>query len=288
MQSTIRGSLPLGLLGSVFAAFFLALPALHAPAGEVMSAETIIAPFRDAVYDHTENEEGILSLHERTLALVREDFPYGPERFQAEAMVNYYLGRFYQDIGTVEEMIRYAADLREGRYLSLRRYYNRREEAMAAYGNAADSAKRFLEEAPCAEAHRLYGEILGQMLILGDVRDLFVIGGKARRHVEEALKADGSHTKALIQEASRLAYSPKAYGGNPEKARELYRAALRGGGADTEDLFNIYGGFGMAAFMEGKDSEAAAWFREASTVYPGNAFAAGMAEFLDPSAEAAP
>lgn len=285
MRLFIRGPLPLGILGFFFAALFITLTANPLPAYEALPADSIISPLKDAVYNQLEQELDILDLHRQTLSLIGEKIPDGPDRLRAEALTHYYLGRYYQAIKTTEEMIRYAADLRDGRFLALRKYYTDREKAMAAYRDAGAAAERFLEEEPNAEAHRLYGEILGQMLILGDIGDLFSIGGKARRHVEDALKVNSTHTKALIQEASRLAYSPSAYGGDTEKARELYRTALRTGGADTEDLFNIYGGFGMAAFMEGADEEALAWFKEASSLYPGNVFAAGMTEFLEQSAE---
>lgn len=274
--------MPLGSLGFVFAVLFLVFPATISPGQEEETrANSIIAPLRDAVYDHTEDEEGFLNLYEETLNTIRESLEDGPMRLRGEALTHYYLGRFYQDIKTTETMVLYAADLRKGKFLSVRRFYTEREQAMAAYEKAAAAAKEFLKEQESAESHRLYGEILGQMLILGDVGDLLSIGGKARRHVDKAREEDPTHTKALIQEASRMAYSPAAYGGDPDGARELYREALRGGNADKEDMFNIYGGFGMASFMEGKDADAISWFHEASTVYPGNPFAAGMAEFLE-------
>ena len=61
----------------------------------------------------------------------------------------------------------------------------------------------------------------------------------------------------------------------------MYRTILSSGGTDKEDLFNIYSGFAMAAFMEDRDDEAVSWFHEASMIYPGNIFSAGMAEYLE-------
>ena len=49
---------------------------------------------------------------------------------------------------------------------------------------------------------------------------------------------------------------------------------------DNEDLFNIYGGFAMAAFMEENDEASLSWFEEALKIYPQNIFAAGMAAYL--------
>ena len=82
-----------------------------------------------------------------------------------------------------------------------------------------------------------------------------------------------------------MAYTPISYGGNPEKARQAYREILRQDVSDSEDLFNIYGGFAMAAFAEENDSEALAWFEEALTIFPGNVFASGMADYVRSSAE---
>jgi hypothetical protein len=247
-----------------------------------------VVPLRDAVYGHSADEEGIRSLHEAALARIRHNTRNPEESSYAAALVHYYLGRYYQALKTTEEMGSYAADLRSGRYLALRKYYTERDAAMDAYRAARTEAEKYLAAAAAAgtgsrtgaEAYRLYGEILGQMLFLGGAADVLEIGGKAKKNVERALELDPGLVKARIQEASRLAYSPDRWGGDPAAARTLYRDILRQGGTDREDLFNIYGGFAMAAFMEGSDAESAAWFEEALLVYPGSVFAAGMRNYL--------
>ncbi|MDF1568412.1 MAG: hypothetical protein RQ801_00615 [Spirochaetaceae bacterium] len=239
-----------------------------------------VEPLRDAVYGHTLDETQIRALHKVTLERISIEIEETENGCYARALANYFLGRFYQALKTRGEMAAYAAELRAGRYLALKGYYHERDSAMAAYRAAKKDAECYVELAPGAEAHRLYGEILGQMLFLGDIGDIIGIGTKARKNVQIALEIDPSLTKARIQEASRLAYSPTRYGGDPDEARNMYRSILRDGGVDREDLFNIYGGFAMASFMEEEDEEALSWFEEALDIYPGNIFSAGMADFL--------
>jgi len=283
MHRTIQGTLPLGFLGLVFA-LILQMTALESAAGtEFDTANSITAPLRDAVYNHSLSESEIRSLYRSSLARIESEISSVTLVLHTEALTHYYLGRYYQAIKTRNEMIAYAEDLRNHKYLALRKYYTDRDAALAAYNLARSAAESYLELKPGAEAHSLYGEILGQMLFLGTAGQALSIGPKARKHVKTALELDSHHIKALIQEASRLAYSPSNYGGDPEGARNLYREILRIGSVDKEDLFNIYGGFAMAAFMEGHDDESISWFNEASMLYPGNVFVSGMTGFLQES-----
>ena len=280
MHRLNRGSTLRSLLGPVLAAFMAVLAAASAAAGDRTEADAVTLPLREAVYAHALDEAGVYALHANTLERIGVEVSDGIEAHRARALAHYYLGRWHQAIKTRAEMVEYATVLRKERYLALRRFYLERDQAMAAYRNARAEAETYLASRPDAEAHRLYGEILGQMLFLGDAGDVMSIGRKARKNVKAALELDPTLPKALIQEASRMAYTPLSYGGDPQDARALYREILRGGVDDREDLFNIYGGFGMAAFAEFKDEEALSWFEEAAAVYPGNVFAAGMADYL--------
>ncbi len=247
---------------------------------EPVSADTIVIPFRDNVYNHSLNEIDIRIMYQSTLTGIVSEKLSEAETERGKALVSYYLGRYYQAVKTREAMTAYAGDLRRGRYLVLRKYYTEGEDALAAYSDARSAAENYLELVPGAEAHSLLGEILGQILFLGNVGQLFSIGPKARKNVKTSLTLNPDYVKAQIQEASRLAYSPVAYGGNPDEARALYRKILRGGITDREDEFNVYGGFAMAAFMEERDEQALSWFNEALAIYPGNVFVGGMIMFL--------
>jgi len=280
MQLTIRGTLPLGFPVLVIAMVLVLSVPQESAAESLDIAYTITAPFRDAVYNHSLSESEIHSMYRSTLAGVTSTELGVAETEYGKALTSYYLGRYYQAVETRDAMAAYAGDLRKGRYLALRKYYTRREEALNAYRDARTAAENYLEIAPSAEAHSLLGEILGQMLFLGSAGQALAIGPKARKQVKIALELNPDYPRALIQEASRLAYSPSIYGGSPEEARALYRRILRQGGLSREDEFNVYGGFAMASFMEGDYRQALSWFTEALTLYPGNIFALGMADYL--------
>jgi tetratricopeptide (TPR) repeat protein len=249
-------------------------------AAGLMSADTITAPFRDAVYNHSLDESEAGRMYRSTLAQINAADLSESETERGRALTAYYLGRYHQAVKSREEMASYAGNLRKGHYLALRKYYTERNAALEAYRIARGAAEKYLELEPGAPSHSLLGEILGQMLFLGNAPQALSIGPKARKEVKKALELDPDCRKALIQEASRLAYSPPAYGGNPEEARNLYRRILRNGAENREDEFNIYGGFAMAAFMEKNDEQALSWFNEALRVYPGNVFALGMSDYL--------
>ncbi|MCG8453046.1 MAG: hypothetical protein MI717_07690 [Spirochaetales bacterium] len=277
-----RTALPLGFLGTVV---LLGLLPITLMAGENSVAADIVAPLRDAIYAQTLDERSLRELHRDTLERITQNIQSLQESAHARALAHYYLGRYYQALESPTIMAAYADDLRHGRYLSLRGYYTRRKQAMEAYRMACQESEIVLDMTDDAEAHRLHGEILGQMLFLGTIGDLFAIGTRAKDEVDKALSLAPNATKILIQEASRMAYSPDGFGGDRDGARELYRQALRNSDGDQEDFFNIYCGFAMAAFMEKNDDEALGWFIEASTLYPQNVFAQGMILYLENNKE---
>ncbi len=254
-------------------------PGLNA-AENLYPENQIIEPFRDAVYNHALNESDALQLHGEVFSSL-EELDDKVSRSRGTALAYYYLGRYYHAIETPQKMASYAEDLRNKRFLALRNYYTRGGKALESYRKAIGPSEEYFRIEQNAESHRLLGELQGQMLFLGTIADVLNLGPKARRHVDAARKIDPDNVKALIQEASRMAYSPAAYGGNPEKARELYREALRKSDGDKEDLFNIYGGFAMASFQEQDDKTATNWWKEALSIYPGNVFAGGMLIFCE-------
>jgi len=280
MQLTIRGTLPLGFPVLVIAIILILSAPQSSAADSPDIAYTATAPFRDAVYNQFLSEPEIRRMYRTTMTGITSLGLGETETEYGKALTSYYLGRYYQAIETREAMAAYAGDLRKKRYLALRKYYTRREESLSAYREARTAAENYLELNPSAEAHSLLGEILGQMLFLGTAGQALSIGPKARKQVKISLELDPDYPRALIQEASRLAYSPSVYGGNPEDARALYRRILRQGKLSREDEFNVYGGFAMASFMEGDDEQAISWFTEALNLYPGNIFALGMIDYL--------
>ena len=283
MNQLTRGISALRSHKRLMPAIFLVLGGLvpiNTAAGGPNPENQILELFRDAVYNHTLSDTTAIQMHTEILADINR-LDDEASRFRGTALAYYYLGRYFHAIETPAQMVSYAEDLRKNRFLALRNYYTRSEKALAAYRSAIGPAEEYFRLNETAESHRVLGEIQGQMLFLGTVAEALSLGPKARRHVNAAREMDPGNIKALIQEASRFAYTPPAYGGNPDAARELYREALRNGNGDTEDLFNIYGGFAMASFQEQNDRDAINWWNEALEIYPGNVFAGGMLIFCE-------
>ncbi len=119
MHRTIQGTLPLGFLGLVFA-LILQMTAVQIAVGtEFDIANSITAPLRDAVYSHSLSEPEIRSLYRSSLARIESEVFSVALILHTEALTHYYLGRYYQAIKNRNEMIAYAEDLRNHKYLAL-------------------------------------------------------------------------------------------------------------------------------------------------------------------------
>ena len=145
----------------ILALLLLFASPLHAISPD--TAANLITPLQDAVYAQVLTAPEVERLYQTTLSGIDAVETTREEKLYLQALAHYYFGRSFQSLKNIEEMTAYAADLRAGRYLRLRDYYTERSLAMDAYRKARTAAEAYLEKVSDAEAHRLYGEILGQI-----------------------------------------------------------------------------------------------------------------------------
>ena len=83
-------------------------------------------------------------------------------------------------------------------------------------------------------------------------------------------------TKAQILLASRYVYSPKIWGGDPDKGIEMLEEIRRNSPLDREDEHNIAVGIGFAHTMAERWEQAKPFFQDALDIYPGNIYDAAL------------
>jgi hypothetical protein len=124
---------------------------------------------------------------------------------------------------------------------------------------------------------------LSELCLLKDMAFLVTNGPKVGQYARRALTLEPGYPAALIAIAASKAYPPAIFGGNPKEALAEMEALLsarasgaaRGNGAELakDELFDLRMCAGTACEKLGRKAEAAAWFRQALELYPGNAYA---------------
>lgn len=103
---------------------------------------------------------------------------------------------------------------------------NRPGEIKAAAQAGIASAERAIQLQPnSSEAHRLLGDLLGQLIphvFAGGMR----YGARSSREIDKALQLDPKNAEAHIARATSYFYTPSAFGGSKEKAISELRTAL--------------------------------------------------------------
>lgn len=115
---------------------------------------------------------------------------------------------------------------------------------------------------------------LSELCLLKDMAFLVANGPKVGQYARRALALEPGCPAALIALAAAKAYPPAIFGGNPKEALAEMEALLAARADLAKDeLFDLRACAGTACEKLGRKAEAAAWFRQALELYPGNAFA---------------
>jgi tetratricopeptide (TPR) repeat protein len=201
---------------------------------------------RDAAYNNAPIGR-IESLYREALAKVEAAGLEAPIRFYWLGRVEYMSGRGYQA-------------------------WERKEEAGRHYEAGLELTRRALEAGDFSEGWRMMSEHQGQLCVVKDFGYLLANGPKVLRYAKKAAELDPENVAAQILLAAAKIYPPPIAGGNPTVGIELMRRALSLGGAEADDLFNIYSGIGVAYAKLGDFGQSARWLELALELYPNNRY----------------
>lgn len=218
---------------------------------------------RDAMYmsappESVETEAGRLAA-----ALRAADLPE-PERAVALARAEYYAARSWKEA-------------------------DKKAKAIPHYEEAIVQARAALAAGETAARIIALMKPLSELCLLKDMAFLIANGPKIGQYARRALALEPGYPAALIAIAASKAYPPAIFGGNPKEALAEMEALLAsrangaagGNGAGfagkpalaKDELFDLRMCAGTACEKLGRKTEAAAWFRQALELYPGNAYA---------------
>jgi tetratricopeptide (TPR) repeat protein len=241
-------------------AFAFALAAGKAAAQEGGALPQALAAnmdsLRDAMY-MSAAPETVESEAARLAAALRAASLPEPERALALARAEYYAARSWKEV-------------------------DKKAKAIPHYEEAIVQARAALAAGETAARIIALMKPLSELCLLKDMAFLVANGPKVGQYAKRALALEPGYPAALIAIAASKAYPPAIFGGNPKEGLAEMEAllarqsgAVPGDGARLakDELFDLRMCAGTACEKLGRKTEAAAWFRQALELYPGNAYA---------------
>jgi len=154
---------------------------------------------------------------------------------------------------------------------------DKKAKAIPHYEEAIVQARAALAAGETAARVIALMKPLSELCLLKDMAFLVANGPKIGQYAKRALVLEPGYPAALIAIGASKAYPPAIFGGNPKEGLAEMEALLagrsNGAGLTKDELFDLRMCAGTACEKLGRKAEAAAWFRQALELYPGNAYA---------------
>ncbi len=151
------------------------------------------------------------------------------------------------------------------------------QEAARHYEKGLKLSEASMRNGEFSEGWRMMSENLGQLCVLKwklpkGLGFLIANGPKVKDYAARAAELDPRNASALIILAAGKIYPPVIFGGNPRKGIDMMNEILHLGGAEKDDLFNIYSGIALAYGKLNNNQEAVIWFQRSLELYPSNRY----------------
>lgn len=239
----------------------------------------LIGSFRDAMYMQQIDDAALNRMYRITLADLGDLDLDDRELLFSKAQAAFYMARGYQALDSVQEVLAQDIYLRKGKFKKMQKSYSNLDDIVALYEESMKLSEAYLTGGRDARGVRLYTEALSQTSTLKTLGFLMSNGTKIEPLAEEAVELDPREIKAHLLLASRYIYSPRIWGGAPDKGIAMMEDIIAIGGLDREDEHNVNIGIGFAHTMAERWDEAVSYFRKALAIYPGNIYAKAMLEY---------
>jgi hypothetical protein len=123
------------------------------------------------------------------------------------------------------------------------------------------------------------GEVYGSYFLINQSKYLFSYGRKSHDITQEIWKMDKANPRSIILKSNQLIYTPKLFGGDQRKARNLLLPLEQAGLMDV-DRFTLYLCLGIIEKENRRGNRASIYFQNALTIYPGNNYVRELMEEL--------
>lgn len=118
----------------------------------------------------------------------------------------------------------------------------------------------------------LKGEIFGAYFLMDERKHLFSYGMKSNNITQDVWKKAPDNPRVMLLKANQLLYTPKLFGGDLKKSKELFLAALE---IDLlpGDAFTALSSLGIISSKEKDRQKATTYLEKALDIYPNNQYA---------------
>lgn len=271
----------------------IAILALSALGGVSLSAEGFIEgnlePFINSVYNQDPLPQ-VETAYARLLEHLSKSAVDTYRSWYQGVALHYYMARAYQFFPTVETCIAYNERVRQGQFLGLDRYYDRREAALLLHEKAFAALQQLKERfsdayeaadaAFSAEMKAMEAEIITQLCLFKSVRYSITHFPKIGLLCKAALKKDGTNPRALLLSLSTPVYSVSAYGGDAQKGLAELNQIDPSLIVRREDEYNYHLSYGYAYMKLGELDKATESITAAAAFYPNAVFPKAMLQII--------
>lgn len=204
------------------------------------------------------------------------------------ASLEYYMGRVYQSIDSVQTEINKNAALRAGRLKSLIDFHTSRESivkhheaALAHIQKIQDLQESEIPNEILAETYALKSEVLNQLCLFKSIDYSIKNFSYVDRYARKALELNPYNIRAFLMVVSAWIYCPPIYGGKPAKALEQMDKFNWPENLRSEDRYNYLLSKAYCYMRLKDETKATDFLTKALSIYPTNAFSNAMKTIME-------
>lgn len=203
------------------------------------------------------------------------------------AALEYYMGRVYQSIDSIETEIEKNTALRGGRLKSLVDFHVSREKIIKHHELSLEYIKNIealddeaISATILSEMYALKSEVLNQLCLFKSIDFSIKNFANVDKNARKALSLDPYNIRAFLMVVSSWIYCPPIYGGKPNKALDEMDKFNWPQKLREEDRYNYLLSKAYCYMRNKNNSLATSYLEKALAIYPTNAFSNAMKKII--------